>query len=132
MLFNRQTNQYQTHLNHAPQQTLHHNPYATARYRRVARINISFQSHGMPFNSSNVHFMSGWLWVHFFFVLSGFIIFYVYGESFKESITTASYWKYIKARFARVYPLHFFTLIWCLDMRYRNYPLCEWTSSIFR
>ena len=68
----------------------------------------------MPFHSSNVNFMSGWLWVDFFFVLSGFIIFYVYGESFKQSITTASYWKYIKARFARVYPLHFFTLIWCL------------------
>jgi peptidoglycan/LPS O-acetylase OafA/YrhL len=68
----------------------------------------------MPFNSRNVNFMSGWLWVDFFFVLSGFIIFYVYGESFKESLTTASYWKYIKARFARVYPLHFFTLVWCL------------------
>ena len=68
----------------------------------------------MPFNSSNVNFMSGWLWVDFFFVLSGFIIFYVYGESFKETITTASYWKYIKARFARVYPLHLFTLIWCV------------------
>ena len=25
-----------------------------------------------------------------------------------------TYWKYIKARFARVYPLHLFTLIWCL------------------
>ena len=43
---NRQTNQYQTHLSHVPQQTLHHNPYATARHRRVAGINISFQSHG--------------------------------------------------------------------------------------
>jgi peptidoglycan/LPS O-acetylase OafA/YrhL len=68
----------------------------------------------MPFHSSNINFMSGWLWVDFFFVLSGFIIFYVYGESFKQSITTAGYWKYIKARFARVYPLHLFTLIWCL------------------
>ena len=39
----------------------------------------------MQFHSSNVNFMSGWLWVDFFFVLSGFIIFYVYGQSFKGS-----------------------------------------------
>jgi len=68
----------------------------------------------MPFSPQNVDFLSGWLWVDFFFVLSGFIIFYVYGESFKHSITAADYWKYIRARFARVYPLHLFTLIWCL------------------
>ncbi|HEX6889851.1 MAG TPA: acyltransferase [Chryseolinea sp.] len=55
----------------------------------------------------------GWLWVDFFFVLSGFIIFYVYGKNFEASVPRNAYWKYIGARFARVYPLHFFTLIWC-------------------
>jgi peptidoglycan/LPS O-acetylase OafA/YrhL len=55
----------------------------------------------------------GWLWVDFFFILSGFIIFYVYGKNFDESVQRKAYWKYIGARFARVYPLHFFTLIWC-------------------
>lgn len=55
----------------------------------------------------------GWLWVDFFFILSGFIIFYVYGRDFQDGIQRTSYWKYIGARFARVYPLHFFTLIWC-------------------
>ena len=61
------------------------------------------------------HFVTmGWLWVDFFFVLSGFILSYVYGDTFKSSITTGSYWKYIKARFARVYPLHFVTMIFCL------------------
>jgi len=97
----------------------HNKPYITTLtpLRGIAALLVLiFHSNlmVMPFNSSNVNFMSGWLWVDFFFVLSGFIIFYVYGESFKESITTASYWRYIKARFARVYPLHFFTLIWCL------------------
>ena len=57
---------------------------------------------------------AGWLWVDFFFVLSGFIISYVYGDSFKDTLTSGDYWKYIKARFARVYPLHFVTLVWCL------------------
>jgi peptidoglycan/LPS O-acetylase OafA/YrhL len=57
---------------------------------------------------------AGWLWVDFFFVLSGFIISYVYGDAFKDTITSGDYWKYIKARFARVYPLHLVTLVWCL------------------
>jgi len=56
----------------------------------------------------------GWLWVDFFFILSGFIIFYVYGKNFQASVPRGAYWKYIGARFARVYPLHFFTLIWCV------------------
>jgi peptidoglycan/LPS O-acetylase OafA/YrhL len=70
----------------------------------------------MPFMPiSKPHFITaGWLWVDFFFVLSGFIISYVYGENFKGSVSAASYWKYIKSRFARVYPLHFVTMIWCL------------------
>lgn len=67
----------------------------------------------MPIN--NLHFITmGWLWVDFFFVLSGFILCYVYTDNFKDSLSAASYWKYLKARFARVYPLHFFTMIWCL------------------
>jgi peptidoglycan/LPS O-acetylase OafA/YrhL len=67
----------------------------------------------MPINKP--HFLTmGWLWVDFFFVLSGFILCYVYSDYFKDSISAASYWKYLKARFARVYPLHFVTMIWCL------------------
>ncbi|HEX5168460.1 MAG TPA: acyltransferase [Cyclobacteriaceae bacterium] len=56
---------------------------------------------------------SGWLWVDFFFVLSGFIMFYVYGKNFKERVDRSGYLKYVGARFARVYPLHLFTLIVC-------------------
>ena len=97
----------------------HNKPYITTLtpLRGIAALLVVvFHSNLMlmPFSSQGVDFLSGWLWVDFFFVLSGFIIFYVYGESFKQSITAAAYWKYIKARFARVYPLHFFTLIWCL------------------
>jgi peptidoglycan/LPS O-acetylase OafA/YrhL len=78
----------------------------------VFHSNLMFMSF-MPIDKP--HFVtSGWLWVDFFFVLSGFILTYVYGYTFENSITTASYWKYIKARFARVYPLHFVTMIFCL------------------
>jgi peptidoglycan/LPS O-acetylase OafA/YrhL len=37
---------------------------------------------------------------------------YVYGKYFKEGTSARAYKKYIGARFARVYPLHFFTLLW--------------------
>ena len=55
---------------------------------------------------------NGWLWVDFFFALSGFIIAYVYGSSFRGAVSGSDYKKYIGARFARVYPLHLFTLVW--------------------
>lgn len=52
----------------------------------------------------------GYLWVDFFFVLSGFIIQHTYGPSFESTFTRANFWPYIKARFWRIYPLHLFTL----------------------
>ena len=58
----------------------------------------------------------GWLWVDFFFVLSGFILYYVYGWTFRPGVKRQAYWRYLQARFARVYPLHFFTLVWALVM----------------
>lgn len=57
---------------------------------------------------------NAWLWVDFFFVLSGFIMCYVYGKYFKTSTSAGAYKKYMVARFARVYPLHFVTLIWAI------------------
>jgi peptidoglycan/LPS O-acetylase OafA/YrhL len=57
---------------------------------------------------------SGWLWVDFFFVLSGFVIAYAYGDEFRDSLSRGSYWQYIRSRFARIYPLHLFTLVWAL------------------
>jgi len=55
-----------------------------------------------------------WIWVDFFFVLSGFILTHVYGEIFAGGVKRPAFWKYLRARFARVYPLHFFTLLWAL------------------
>ena len=56
----------------------------------------------------------GWLWVDFFFVLSGFILCHVYGEAFRDGIRRPVYLAYLRARFARVYPLHFITVFWVL------------------
>ncbi|GAB2522501.1 acyltransferase family protein [Spirosoma aerophilum] len=53
---------------------------------------------------------NGWIWVDFFFVLSGFVLSHVYGDAFHSAVNWDQYKRYISARFARVYPLHFVTL----------------------
>jgi peptidoglycan/LPS O-acetylase OafA/YrhL len=52
-----------------------------------------------------------YLMVDLFFIMSGFLIMHVYKEQFAEKISIAAFKKFIVARFARVYPLHLFTLL---------------------
>lgn len=66
-----------------------------------ARLHLPNLSFGFIFERS-------YLWVDFFFILSGFIISYVYRDSF---LKTKEYRDFFIARFARIYPLHFFMLI---------------------
>jgi peptidoglycan/LPS O-acetylase OafA/YrhL len=49
----------------------------------------------------------GYLWVEFFFALSGFILVHVYGTGGKAF----RYGDFLKARLARLYPLHLATLL---------------------
>ncbi|WP_310422585.1 acyltransferase [Chamaesiphon sp. VAR_48_metabat_135_sub] len=55
-------------------------------------------------------FRDGYLFVDLFFILSGFIMTHVYLESFALGVNKFNYWSYLRARFARIYPLHLFTL----------------------
>jgi peptidoglycan/LPS O-acetylase OafA/YrhL len=55
-------------------------------------------------------FRDGYLFVDLFFILSGFIMTHVYLDSFATGVNKANYWGYLRARFARIYPLHLFTL----------------------
>lgn len=48
----------------------------------------------------------GYLAVDFFFVLSGFILTHVYGEKFRQGISTGAVGDYLRARVARIYPVH--------------------------
>ena len=57
----------------------------------------------------------GYLWVEFFFALSGFILTYVYGAR-TMALGSPSYWTFIKARLARLYPLHLAVLLIMLAM----------------
>ena len=52
-----------------------------------------------------------YLMVDFFFVLSGFILCHVYSKSFEGPVKAANFKRFTIARFARIYPLHLFSLL---------------------
>jgi peptidoglycan/LPS O-acetylase OafA/YrhL len=59
-----------------------------------------------------------YLMVDLFFIMSGFIMLHVYGANFAKSIQKKEFLKFIGARFARVYPLHFVTLLLWVGFSY--------------
>ena len=56
----------------------------------------------------------GYLWVEFFFCLSGFILTHVYGARLAQIFTPSGYGAFLKARLTRLYPLHVFMLLMVL------------------
>lgn len=55
-----------------------------------------------------------YLMVDLFFVLSGFVMYHVYGSWFEKTVDRKSFFRYMKARFARLYPLHLFLLLYLM------------------
>ncbi len=53
----------------------------------------------------------GYLWVDFFFILSGFVMSYVYDIEHPQRHSIRDTFHYLIARIARIYPLHFITLV---------------------
>ena len=62
----------------------------------------------------NAYFKEGYLGVSFFFILSGFVMSYSYKERIVNGFV--SYKEFMIARFARIYPLHFLTLLLSLPV----------------
>src|SRR4051812_50072963 len=58
----------------------------------------------------------GYLWVEFFFVLSGFILTHAYWPRLNELLKRAGYVAFLRARLIRLYPLHLFMLLLLLAM----------------
>jgi peptidoglycan/LPS O-acetylase OafA/YrhL len=75
----------------------------------VFHFDIMF-AHLVP-QDSNIFIRRGYLWVDFFFILSGFIMLHVYGKLFMDGIKTMHLKRFIRARFARIYPLHLFSFL---------------------
>ena len=73
---------------------------------------------GILLSAYSNFFRNGYLAVDLFFMLSGFIMAYVYVDSFSAGVSKSNYWGYLRARFARIYPLHLFTLatLVCLEI----------------
>ena len=53
----------------------------------------------------------GYLWVEFFFALSGFVLMHVHGARQAELLTGAGWGAFLRARLIRLYPLHLFLLL---------------------
>ncbi|MGC5778806.1 acyltransferase [Methylobacterium sp. NFXW15] len=70
----------------------------------------SVDSAALPFSSAlKIVYLYGWMAVDFFFVISGFVFFWLYREQIFERKVNA--WSFAVLRFTRLYPLHFVTLL---------------------
>ncbi|ODH02994.1 acyltransferase [Nostoc sp. KVJ20] len=65
---------------------------------------------GSTLSAYSDFFKNGYLWVDFFFILSGFIMTHVYVGDFSLKVNSSNYRSYLLSRFARIYPLHIFIL----------------------
>jgi peptidoglycan/LPS O-acetylase OafA/YrhL len=61
-----------------------------------------------------------YLMVDLFFILSGFIMLHVYGDAFNRAISKGSMRNFLVARFARIYPLHLFSLLLLVGVFYAS------------
>ncbi|MCF0075537.1 acyltransferase [Dyadobacter sp. CY261] len=63
------------------------------------------------FNHANSMLIAnGWVWVDFFFVLSGFLLTHIYWNDFEKSISSRFYFRFLIRRIAKIFPLHWFLL----------------------
>jgi peptidoglycan/LPS O-acetylase OafA/YrhL len=77
----------------------------------VVMFHFSEGHHYSGFRPLDLLATRGYLWVEFFFVLSGFILTYAYWSKMKDLFTRAGYLAFLRARLIRLYPLHLFMLL---------------------
>jgi peptidoglycan/LPS O-acetylase OafA/YrhL len=71
----------------------------------------TFQNSQLPsFDRLSILYSGGWRAVELFFVISGFIFFYLYTDPVRSTAVSAH--DFFILRFSRLYPLHFVTLIY--------------------
>lgn len=58
----------------------------------------------------------GYLAVDLFFLLSGFVLMHVHEQEFSNGVTWSSFGQFLRARFARTYPLYITILVMLLPL----------------
>jgi len=77
-------------------------------------------------------FKEGYIGVSFFFILSGFIMQYSYGEKILNK--KISYSKFMTLRFFRIYPMHYITLLIFIPLiivKVNDSNIYEWIKMLF-
>jgi peptidoglycan/LPS O-acetylase OafA/YrhL len=72
----------------------------------------------------------GYLWVEFFFVLSGFILTHVYGARVRDFWHGKAYPRFLEARLIRLYPVHFVMLMVVLAMVWGSRLAAHWGGYV--
>ncbi len=70
----------------------------------------------------------GYLWVEFFFALSGFVLTHAYGARIAALFTAKGYGEFVRSRLARLYPVHLFMLFALLALVICVRGFAEWGS----
>jgi peptidoglycan/LPS O-acetylase OafA/YrhL len=76
--------------------------------RGIAALSVALYHFGLPWAGSFPPLGVGWLWVDFFFVLSGAVMAHTYGGKLSQPGDLRAF---LVKRFARLYPLHVLTLV---------------------
>ena len=66
---------------------------------------------------------NGYLAVDLFFLISGFVICHVYQQRFARSVSMAKFLGFVRARFARLYPMHIATLAFLVVGNFSTYAV---------
>lgn len=90
----------------------HIDSLTSARFFAALAVVLLHFSYYLNINPAVYLFLSnGGIGVCFFFVLSGFILTYTYKEWFAGGVRINDYFRFIQARFARIYPMHAVALL---------------------
>lgn len=89
------------------------------------------EAHGYQhFRAFDVFVAKGYLWVEFFFALSGFVLTHVYGARVRELWTGRGYGAFQTNRLARLYPVHLAMLLVILLMLTGLRALAAWGGYV--
>ena len=88
----------------------------------IADTPVNFEKEQQPFYSVlKIFYDHGHLGVNVFWCISGFIFFWKYRETLSSGIVDGK--KFLIARFSRLYPLHFVTLIIVMMLQFTNFSI---------